>query len=413
VTLRFAARAPLLLLGVLTSGCHRPRAHPNPAASASGSAGAALSPLGSGEASATPPPWNVEQRPPAAPEGMVWIPPGALVAGTPAGTLPRIADQEMPGEQVILKGFFISIYPYPDEEGGIPTSNVTQAEAKNLCEARKQRLCTELEWERACKGPDNHTYEYGDHYRADVCGTGSEARMLPSGLHVACRSDFGARDMHGSIGEWTASHWGRGSRETLFSVRGGNAPAGELAGRCAMAVARAPATKSPAIGFRCCAGPANEAEVELHVERKPPLEERIPAPEALARRVEAALPPEAVAELRGQDTFRVSHLWFWHPIGNEELVIGGGCTNETARRGCGAVIVRLSVDAPQALGWAASGRYVPTVETDYDPRYLWVYGGDERSHFRRLVTYAWGRLAKGELERNAKHVKKPKKAKKN
>ena len=58
---------------------------------------------------------------------MVWIEPGPLVAGTPPQQLPRLADQEMPGEQVILKGFYIDVYPYPNEEGAIPLTSVSRA----------------------------------------------------------------------------------------------------------------------------------------------------------------------------------------------------------------------------------------------------------------------------------------------
>jgi sulfatase modifying factor 1 len=307
----------------------------------------------------------------------------------------------MEGEQVILKGFFISIFPYPNEEAAIPLANVTGLEAKALCEARGQRLCTELEWERACKGPDNHLYEYGDRYRPEVCGTGADPRMLPVGLRVACRSDFGVRDMHGSLWEWTVSAWGRGTREGLVAVRGGNAPEGELAGRCANAVARAPTSKASTVGFRCCAGPQNEAEVVLHVVRRPPLEPREAEP-ALARRLEAGLPDDGRAELRRDDTFRITQKWLWHPIGNEELVVAAGCTAGLASRGCGVVVARLAQGEPLALAWAGSGRYVPTLKVESDARFLWVYGGDDRSHFRRLLTYAWGRVVPGELQRNLK-----------
>jgi sulfatase modifying factor 1 len=332
---------------------------------------------------------------------MGWIPPGALVAGTPLGVLPRVADEEMAGEQVILKGFFMSVYPYPNEEGAIPLGNVTEEQAKGLCEERHQRLCTELEWERACKGPDNHLYEYGDRYRADVCGTGTEPRMLPSGLRVACRSDFGVRDMHGSLLEWTGSPWGRGRKEGLVTVRGGNAPAGEVAGRCANAMGRAATSKAPSIGFRCCAGPENEAKVELHVDRKTPLEAR-DLSAVLARRLEAALPDDARAELRRDESFHAARAWLWHPIGNEELVVAGGCTGEHRGRGCGVVVARLVLGEPVALAWAGSGRYVPSLKLENDSRYLWVYGGDERSHYRRLLTYAWGRVVEGEIQRNVK-----------
>lgn len=386
--------AAFCLSALVLAACRKPASTgTQPSASAS-----ALMPDSSSE-----PPWSSGAKVPATPEGMVWIPPGALVAGTPAGVLPRIPDQEMAGEQVILKGFFISIYAYPNEEGAIPLSNVTEEEAAGLCQKRGERLCTELEWERACKGPENQIYEYGDHYRPEVCNTGTEPRMLPSGLRVACRSDFGVRDMHGSIWEWTSSPWGRGTKEALVSLRGGNASSGELTGRCANAVGKPPDTRSPTIGFRCCGGPANDAKVVLSVERKTPIERRkVGADDALARRIEAALPAEARAELKRPDTFRVVGSWLWHPVGNEELFVFGGCTSESVLRGCGVVVVRLSLDEPVALAWTSSGRYVPSLSTDYNPRFLWVYGGDDRSHFRTLVTYAWGRVAVGTTERNPK-----------
>ncbi len=80
------------------------------------------------------------------------MPNGALVAGTPPDAFPRLADEEIPGEQFILNGF-IDVFPYPNEEGAIPLTNVSQEEARGLCAEKSKRLCTELEWERACKGP--------------------------------------------------------------------------------------------------------------------------------------------------------------------------------------------------------------------------------------------------------------------
>ena len=110
---------------------------------------------------------------------MVWIPNGPLVAGTPEGSLPRISDEEMPGEQVILRAYYIDVFPYPNEEGAIPLTNVSQEAALAMCAARSKRLCSELEWERACKGPDNLRYEYGDGSRAVIRGFAA-ARARPT-----------------------------------------------------------------------------------------------------------------------------------------------------------------------------------------------------------------------------------------
>ena len=94
------------------------------------------------------------ERLPVPRKGMVWIEAGALIAGTSPDQLPRIADEEMPGVQVVMHGFYIDQYPYPNESGAIQTTNVTRDEARSRCELIGKRLCTELEWERACKGPN-------------------------------------------------------------------------------------------------------------------------------------------------------------------------------------------------------------------------------------------------------------------
>jgi hypothetical protein len=120
------------------------------------------------------------------------------------------------------------------------------------------------------------------------------------------------------------------------------------------------------------------------------------------RRLEAALPDDGRAELRRDDTFRIAETWLWHPIGNEELVVGGGCTAGTTSRGCGVVVARLAGESIEPLAWASSGVYVPSPRIETNPRFFWVYGGDVRSHYRRLLTYAWGRVALGEIQRNVK-----------
>jgi sulfatase modifying factor 1 len=341
---------------------------------------------------------------------MTFIPPGALVAGTPPDRWPRIADQEMPGEQVVLQGFYIDNFPYPNEDGAIPLTNATQAAAATLCAEQDKRLCSELEWERACKGPNNTTYEYGDVYRADRCGTGAAPALRPSGFRVACRSEFGVRDLHGGVWEWTSSPWGRGLARALATVRGGNAAAGELVGRCANAMGRAPDQESGVIGFRCCAGPKNEAEVTVQIDRGRKLEYRARADEALVKRIFEQLPEDARADLSRPDEFDADRSWVWHPIGNEELFVVGGCEGLGKKPACGVFVVRQVVDAPQVLAWISSGYYVPSVHADTDPRDLWVFGGDSLGNFRRLVVYVWGRVSVGPKERRV--PKRPKSTKK-
>ncbi|MGZ9006228.1 MAG: formylglycine-generating enzyme family protein, partial [Burkholderiales bacterium] len=250
---------------------------------------------------------------------MVWIPGGALVAGTPRAELPRKVDEEMRGEQVILHGYYIDVFPYPDEEGAIPLTNVSQSQAAALCAERDKRLCGELEWERACKGPSNRLYEYGDRHRPDRCGTGVEPSLRPAGLRVGCRSDFGVRDLHGGAFEWTSSRWRRGTTGDAVATRGGNATAGEVVARCANGEARPPDSKSGVLGFRCCAGPVNEAEVTLDVRWGKRLEEFERIEKQRSTKILRALPDEARAALARGGSPRIERLWVWRPVGNEEL----------------------------------------------------------------------------------------------
>lgn len=325
-------------------------------------------------------------------KGMAWIPGGALVVGTPPDLLPRKVDEEMPGEQVILHGYYIDLFPYPNEEGAIPLTNVSQPEAQALCAERGKRLCSELEWERACKGPDNRVYEYGDRHRADRCGTGVVPGLRPAGLRVGCRSDFGVRDLHGGAFEWTASRWGRGTGDELGTVRGGNATVGEIVGRCANGEGRAPGVKSGTVGFRCCAGEPNTAEVLLSVRHGKRLEESARTDSKLAARLVASLSEEARKTLAGSGAPRVERLWTWRPVGNEELWAATICAGLGVRPVCGVAIARDTLGKSELVAWAPSGFMLPSLHIDRDPRDVWLLGGDELGRYKRLIAYAWGRV---------------------
>ena len=341
----------------------------------------------------------------AARKGMIWIPPGTLIAGTPKDRTPRIADEELPGEAIELAGFYIDEFAYPNEGGAIPKTGMNREEAVGLCAGQDKRLCTELEWERACKGPSNTTYEYGETYRAAECLMGQAGRLAPSGLRVACHSGFGVHDMHGGPWEWTSSSWRRGPGPHPAVERGGNSDSGELVGRCANAMAVAPGTRRPDLGVRCCAGEANKAEIKLTVTRGKTLESRH-YDAAFASSVVAAIKAKPPPELAGEQPFRVDRIWNWHPVGNEELVVAAGCVKLSPHSECGAAVLRerMSGDSraegPVLVGFASSGWWMSVVKTDHLGRDLLVFGGDGKTTFKRGIAYVWGRVAIGERERS-------------
>jgi formylglycine-generating enzyme len=339
---------------------------------------------------------------PAPRQGMVWIPAGALVAGTPPDSYPRLADEEIPGEQLILSGFYIDVYPYPNEEGAIPLTNVTRDEAEKLCGERGKRLCAELEWERACKGPDNHVYEYGDRYRPEPCQMGDPELLRPTGLRVGCRSDFGVRDLHGGAWEWTRSAFNRGSGKGLGTVRGGNEAAAELVGRCAHAAGRPVGERAAQIGFRCCEGANVAPEVELVALHPRKLEARDKLDRELARRLLEALPDEARADLTGHGAIEPSRMWSWWPMGNDQLLVMSICAGSGRRAACGVAVARVVLGRPIVLAWAEGGSWDPMLDAENDPRTIWLLGGDDPGALRRRVSYVWGKVNVGPRERRLK-----------
>jgi len=292
-------RAVALLLPLALFGCD-----PQKLLGGGGDAGpaGAAGPAGSAAANAGP---------------MVTIPAGTFKAGSPCGATPRITNEELEGVPITLGEFQMDTYPFPNDQAQPARTGVTQAEAAGLCAAAGKRLCSELEWERVCKGPNGTTFEYGAGYDAAKCPT--QADRMP-GKRPACASAFGVKDLHGLVFEWTSSPFGRGTSGDLMSVRGGGKTSGVLQARCANAQSR-PATASEAdLGFRCCAGPTNGAEVNRSQDKQPPMVSEPSVESGLAAAMLRAMP----ADHRSQPTAEVSfdRVWRWHPRANEEILLG-------------------------------------------------------------------------------------------
>jgi hypothetical protein len=356
------------------------------------------------DASVDAPPWVEPGSEPEPRPGMVWIPPGVLLAGTPLDRLPRVADEEMAGEQVVMHGYYVDVFPQPNEAGAIPTTNISQPEAAELCAGQGKRLCTELELERACKGPENLTYEGGDAYKPAACGTGVPRALTPNGFNTACQSAFGVHDLHGGVWSWTSSQWRRDpSKPGLVAARGGNGAPGELLARCANGRGVKAESRREDVGVRCCAGEPNTFEVVLSVTRGEPLKWSAPD-DRLAPKLVALAPEDVLAAGVGgrpDDRFHIERVWTWHPLGNEELIIGGGCARpgQKERARCGVVIARMRFDTPVSMGWVPTDYWQPTLGEAETAREIFVMGGDRNGAFRRRVSYAWGRIAVAEKER--------------
>ncbi|WP_437837913.1 formylglycine-generating enzyme family protein [Sorangium sp. So ce1153] len=339
--------SPLLLAAALAACSCRSQDHAPPAGSAAPGQAAAAS---SSTADAAPP-----AAPAAASAGsagpMVTIPAGELVAGAACGDHPRLPAEELAGVSIGVGEFTIDTYPYPNDAAQPPLTGVTQEKAKQLCEARGRRLCTELEWERACKGPSNGRYEYGDKFDAKACPSGLGA-MPAYAAHERCASGFGVRAMHGFVWEWTSSAWKRGKEEGKAVLRGGhgNQPYAHM--RCSAVRAADPATSEANVGFRCCGGAVNPAEVVIPApeEEPPALALEVAPDEALLGRLKRALVNAQLKDAAGV-TSAFAKVWRWHPTPNEELIVA---SYESKKEG-GAdfvqpLVIRLCDKTAQLIG---------------------------------------------------------------
>jgi hypothetical protein len=225
------------------------------------------------------------------------IPQGSFSSGTEPGPFERQAALEPRPTRTALGPFEIDVEPYPGS-GAAPLLALSRDQAAERCAERQGRLCTELEWERACKGPSSAPYPSGRELDG-ACTT------LPG-----CASGFGVWGM-GAGPEWTASELpGRGSRQAI--VRGAPSDAPAARHRCARRDARS-AEAAPGIGFRCCYGPPNAARVSVP-----------PSGRAFG---EAALPVAELARLLRQDpiTERLAReLSYFDPTEAARAVLASG-----------------------------------------------------------------------------------------
>lgn len=265
------------------------------------------------------------------------IPSGTLQAGSVPGTPGRRPALEPIVQKVELGSFEIDRLPYPNDPTRPPLLGLSRDEAKSRCAESGERLCTELEWERACKGPDGSPYPTGSRF---------DARCLSRPNQ--CRSGFDVLAMGIVFREWTASESGT-SLEPMGILRGGTAQAAPEDHRCAARTALRPSAHAEEVGFRCCKGAPNAAIVaeptlgkayeksSLNAQQLERLIAKDPSTQSLAPGVQLFREPEAadaVVEKGSGDkkglTFSVS-AEVWNPsVGVRFMVVPGKSGKDTS-----------------------------------------------------------------------------------
>ena len=177
------------------------------------------------------------------PEGMVLVPAGYFLMGTDqyddegeALALgldkPWYAD-ESPQRRLHLPDFYIDKYEvtnqqyyiftqatdyrsprlwrgpkYPEGQGSLPVTDITFYDASEYAKWAGKRLPSELEWEKAARGPSDFRYPWGNKFdfsKANLSRSPTAKRgqgLQPVGSFPQGASPYGAEDMIGNAWEW-------------------------------------------------------------------------------------------------------------------------------------------------------------------------------------------------------------------
>lgn len=262
------------------------------------------------------------------------IPGGTLRAGSTPGDPGRVPELEAKDLEVELGPFGIDRLPYPNDPSQPPLLGKSRDEARRLCAERGARLCTEVEWERACKGPKQDPYPSGLIWD-DSCTAGAKA----------CATGFDVLGLGTVAGEWVNGEITLDDKRRGL-VRGAakGAPASEH--RCAARHPTDISAQSQDIGFRCCSGAPNAAVVpepkqgpvftktKLTAEQLEQALAQDPASKALAKDIKFfredganTVIARGPGEKKGFD-FTVSPL-LWNPTAGAEILLVAARSGET------------------------------------------------------------------------------------
>lgn len=272
----------------------------------------------------------------------VEIPSGKLVSGSTPGDKGRDPTLEPALVEVELGGYSIDRYLYPNDPAKPPLTGVPRARAAELCQQVGGRLCTELEWERACKGPEGAAFAGGSAWDQTCARTPDQ-----------CASSFGVLGMGAALREWTASEVAQaeGSQARPAAVRGARGDAATPDHRCAHRAAVDPTASGADLGFRCCYGPPNAAAIaapafqqtfrkaELTPSQAAEMFASVPQLKELGSEITFFKEPEDVQRVlsRGDagvnsvpNTSFTTQPLLWSPVPGEEILVVTGRAHKTS-----------------------------------------------------------------------------------
>ena len=240
------------------------------------------------------------ELPPAAAPGFVWIPPGPALIGDVLGVG---QEDERPARVVDVPGFWLAVHEttnaefaafldgvgtvspdwldatsrkchvrrggdgrYTTDQPDLPVVTVSYEGAVAYCAwrtkqtGRRHRLPTEVEWEKAGRGPASWTYSYGDVYRQSAANQES-GQLRP--VAAFAPSGFGLHDLTGNAFEWVADAYVRDAyvgdavapQGEYRVLRGGSFVLDGMFLRNSMRMKLRPGVRADDVGFRVAVDP--------------------------------------------------------------------------------------------------------------------------------------------------------------
>lgn len=180
------------------------------------------------------------------PEDMVLVKEGEYLSGSPADDPDRYKSEPVE-KKVHMDEYCIDKYEYYNKKTKKPRKKNEWYGAKDICKKQGKRLCSDEEWEKACKGPENLRYPYGNEYDPQKCNTES-GKISLVGAYNECVSGYGAYDMSGNLKEWMTSK----SLGMHLNMRGGYYKSKARETRCSAFKKVIPFGSRVEYGFRCC-----------------------------------------------------------------------------------------------------------------------------------------------------------------
>ena len=180
---------------------------------------------------------------------MVYVPQGTFIRGRYGSESPDMATSSEPLREVVkVPAFFMDHYEFPNKPDTKPAVRATWDQAREACATIGKRLCTDVEWEKACKGPENSIHAYGDNFDP-ACGAEVGGDYI-LGQRSECISGYGVYDLSSGLREWTSTANAR--NEARKMVKGGLRASPARGTRCAFAVDESAVYSEATLGFRCC-----------------------------------------------------------------------------------------------------------------------------------------------------------------